>query len=309
VEQGRWLIAQDRWREALVPLDRFAREHPSSDLLVDARALANRARLELALEGADIERSDRDETAALAELEALGREPPDLAVAAAGIARASLLWTRGDRERARSIMAQSVAVWSAAQSSSLSPEAGTLAADVAAIRRLVFQPAGGGIYDTERWLDYVFPATPPRVLLVAPVVHVVLRDGTAMRLRDQSAFQGRADVLWLSAEQRALLERILVKLGGVRTRERRFVMEPPNQPVGASMHLLSLWNEFFPARPGHWSGWDLDTYPRIWRVRFFDGDRTHAGVEVVVGNSGATLFSEKTDGVWRITGLGGFWVT
>jgi hypothetical protein len=218
-------------------------------------------------------------------------------------------WTRGDRDQARDAMARALEAWSKSQSFAAAPAPNTLNADVAAIRRLVFRPTGDGIYATQRWSGYTFPSQLPRYLLVSPDIVVIERDGTTTDRRDASPFGDHPNLLWLSSEQRAWLERILARIGGTRQRQRTAVMELPNQPIGGSIDLMQLWNEFFPAAPAHWSGWDLDTFPRLRRLRFRDAARTRAAAEVAVRHSGATLLLEKVDGVWRVTGLKGFWVT
>jgi hypothetical protein len=59
------------------------------------------------------------------------------------------------------------------------------------------------------------------------------------------------------------------------TRSDAQIMETPNQPVAESMNILALWNEFFPARPGHWGGYEFTSYPRA--------------ADVTIGYSGAAV--------------------
>jgi len=86
-------------------------------------------------------------------------------------------------------------------------------------------------------------------------------------------------------------------------------MQTPNQPVGASLDILALWNKFFAARPGHWGGWELETYPVITRLEFTDAARTRAEAAVTIGYSGATVVLEKTAGRWVAVRLTNHWIT
>ena len=86
-------------------------------------------------------------------------------------------------------------------------------------------------------------------------------------------------------------------------------METPNQPVGESMNILALWNEFFPARPGHWGGFEFTSYPRLTRIRFLDAARTRAAADVTIGYSGATVVLEKRGTTWTPVKLTNEWIT
>jgi hypothetical protein len=105
------------------------------------------------------------------------------------------------------------------------------------------------------------------------------------------------------------MSRLLPTLGGTKRRQPQQVMETPNQPVGDSMDVLNFWNRFFAGRPGHWGGWELDTYPRIAQIEFLDAARAKANAAVVIGYSGATVVLEKIDGHWRAIRLTNQWVT
>jgi hypothetical protein len=106
-----------------------------------------------------------------------------------------------------------------------------------------------------------------------------------------------------------VLTRMVAAIGGTARREPTQVMETPNQPIGVSRDIVSFWNEFFPTRPGHWGGWELETYPQITRIEFLDEARTKASVMVTVGYSGATVVMEKVDGVWKAIRLTNHWIT
>jgi len=102
---------------------------------------------------------------------------------------------------------------------------------------------------------------------------------------------------------------VIEGVGGTARRAPTQVMETPNQPIGVSLAIIGVWNEFFPTRPGHWGGWELETYPQITRIEFIDEARTKANVMVTVGYSGATVVMEKVKGVWTAIRLTNQWIT
>lgn len=113
----------------------------------------------------------------------------------------------------------------------------------------------------------------------------------------------------MTAEHRTLLLGILNRLGGTETRPPRYIMKTPNQPIGPSLEILALWKQFFPARPAHWGGWVLQTYPVVVRITFEDEARTRASVAVGIGYSGCTVHLERTDDGWSVVRLSSFWIT
>ena len=73
--------------------------------------------------------------------------------------------------------------------------------------------------------------------------------------------------------------------------------------------MLALLQKFFPARPGHWGGWMIESFPAITGIEFMDPARTRAGVHVTIGYEGVTLVLEKIDGVWKFKEMTGRWIT
>jgi hypothetical protein len=92
-------------------------------------------------------------------------------------------------------------------------------------------------------------------------------------------------------------------------REPRQIVETPNQPIGDSMQLIRVWSKFFHARPGHWGGWELETYPVITEIQFTNPERTKAAARVTIGYSGATVELDKEDGKWIAKRLTNWWIT
>lgn len=307
LERGRTLLARGRHDEALAELQRLAAQHPRSPAAVRGRELAHHARLERALQAAAVDRPDRDEARALKELEALAREPHDFAVTAAKIARASLLLKRAEAAEAETSLTDALKEWHASQR--MTKPANGLEDDVAEIRRVVFLPQGGEIYATARWNAFTWPARSPAFTVVNSDILVKLHDGGTTRVTLVQTFPRAERVLFFDTSQIALLEKMIVTLGGTKRREPRQIMETPNQPVGDSMQILGLWNKLFPARPGHWGGWELETYPVITEIQFTDAERTRASARVTFGYSGDTVELEKKAGKWIARRLSNQWIT
>lgn len=305
LERGRWLLERGRFDDASRVLKQILARFRGSPAAAEAAYLDHRVRLERALEAADAEAGRADLDASLQQLEVLAREPHDFAVAAAKIARASILWTRGDAG-AEQTMLEALTGWHAHQR--MSTPSGPLEEDVVAIRRAVFLPFGGPPYATS-WNAFSWPVTPPPFFIVSSDVPVTGHDGRTLRVNLLQEFPATSRVLFADTEQLALLRRVLVKLGGTRTRTPGHIMDTPNQPVGDSMQILRLWQKFFPARPGHWGGWELESYPAIRDIQFTNPERTRAAVRVNIGYSGGTVELEKENGAWIAKRLTNQWVT
>ena len=164
---------------------------------------------------------------------------------------------------------------------------------------------------TRAW-KYIEPKRgPPRFydLVSDPGERTNLADRSDLRLRVLDPVPGLDNILFMSREHLGFLQSILSRLGGTATRPPRAIMETPNQPIGASLAILDLWKKFFAARPGHWSGWVLETYPYIGQVEFLNTERTRAIATVRIGYGGATVVLEKQDGAWIALRLTNIWVT
>jgi tetratricopeptide (TPR) repeat protein len=306
LERGRALMAARRYGEAADTFQEVLDRYSGSASAADARTHRHEAHLARALSLAEGDAPDIPATARM--LDVLAAEPTDFPVTAARIARASLFWTRGRALAAESAMRDALAKWQAGQPSH---EARTdLEKDVAAIRQAVFLPAGGGVYGGDDWNAFEWPAAPPPYVLVNADVRVKLADGVVSRVTVTPPLPARdGPVLYLDTAQIASLKEVMIALGGTRRREPRFVMETPNQPVGDSVRILQLWTKFFPARPGHWGGWEVETYPVITDIEFTDAGRTRAAAKVTVGYSGGTVDLEKSGDRWVAVRLTNRWIT
>jgi len=307
VEHGRWQLANGDRAGAIGSFESAIARFPRSPVLPRARLLLHRARVEDALDAANIERDGADPTAAAERLDAIAREPIDSAVTAARIARASMKWSAGDSEGARAGMAAALDDWLKVQ-----PHAeprSDLQRDAAAIRDAVFLPLGGGILGTRGWNAFRWPAALPPYLLMDPAVNVKLPSGDLTTVTITRAVPGYPNVVFADETMQALFERTMVALGGTKRRVPTGVMETPNQPAGESVNILAFWNTFFPARAGHWGGWEFTSYPRLTRIEFLDAARTRAAANLTIGYAGITVVLEKRGTAWTPVRLTNEWIT
>jgi hypothetical protein len=111
---------------------------------------------------------------------------------------------------------------------------------------------------------------------------------------------GLDQVLFLNAEQQAVLTTIVAKLGA----------NPTQECSVSSNDILGLWNKFFPTER-RLGGFAFDNYPRvafvtypaITDIEFLDSERTKAVVRIVVGSEGGTIVLEKEGGTWTAIAL------
>lgn len=309
LERGRWLLEQNRRREAWVTLEEVIGKHPRSPIVPEARLLAHRARVEEALALADVHASSSDEAAALKLLDHVAGEPYDFGVAAAKIAKASVLAKRGVQPEAAALMTEALSEWHASVSplQRRTPRPG-IAADVAEIRSILFRPAGGGIFSGKgSWNGLDWPSKPPPFFMVDPDVSVTLASGDVLRLDGRQAFPHASKILFMNAEQIALLTKMIDRIGGTARTSSASVMAIPS-PAGASRDVLTFWKRFFPAMPGHWGGWLFYSFPILHHIEFLDEQRSKALVPFRIGYEGGTVVLEKIGGQWIPQRLTNQWI-
>lgn len=252
-------------------------------------------------------------------LDALARESYDFPVTAAKIAQACVMSARGRGPEAESLLRAALAERVRSQPSQ--EPATPLEKDVAAIRSLLFLPTGGAPYSAGQrgWNAFRWPpALPPFVLASAATV-VKDAGGTAAEVTLYQRFPGLDNVVLLDADGLSFFATPMNKVGGTKKRAwtvdpprdlQRGYLETPNQPVGPSVNLLAFRNTSFPARAGHWGGWEFLTYPHVGEIQFADEARTKGRVRVTIGYSGCTVLVDKQpDGTWKATGMTDMWVT
>jgi tetratricopeptide (TPR) repeat protein len=308
VERARWLLSGERWDEAIAAATEFLSTQPTSVLAGDARYLRNWARLEKALAVADADDPDVDIAPAIAELDALTREPVDAAVAAAKLALGTLLHlSAAAREDARTLVGAALRDWQNLDRSAPSSASGSaFERDVVEVRNAVFRPDGGGPLGAGKWDSFKWSASLPFVLS-SPVLRV-RTGGEVSRVVAFDPFPHVPNAVFLDDDRRLMLERIVTRLGGTKKRPWVRVMDTPNQPDGPALDVMAFWRGMFWVQPGHWGGWIFEGFPIINEIEFIDTGRTRAAVKVRVGYTGATVHVEKRGSEWTMKQLTNFWI-
>lgn len=268
LERGRWLLQNGGQRESLAPLEQLVAQHSTSPLQGDARQLLHRARFEIAM--------TRDPAAAMAELEVLAQKPLDVAVLAARLGHASLRWKRGAETEADSAVRVALQEWQTHRLET-KPRA-ALEADIAEIRRVLFRPVGHAVRGPFQ--------------VVNPAIAVKLADGETRRFEIVQSFPTETNVLFFTAEEMDLLERMATRFGG--TPRPNFVHPWTEQP-------RALWDKFFRRRTDWPITWEFQTYLVIREIEFLDAARTKAIVSTLDSpSSGAAVVVEKRGGTWIV---------
>lgn len=311
LEKGRWLWHQGRAQEAVPVLDGVARRHRGNAAGAEARTILKRARLDAALARVDARTPSPDEAAALKELDALAGASFDATSGIAAIVGATIRMLQGSDADATAAMTRALGRWVREGTTvRTAPRPGTLEYDVLAVRDAVFMPLGGDGVLGRNWNASEWPATlPPYVVSVAALRVKVAGSDTSVDVNVARQPPGLSNVVFIPPDDVPYLTRAVSRLGGTQRREPAAIMEIPNQPVGGARAIVQWWNQFFPARPGHWSGFEILTDPAFSSVEFTDVARTRALVPFAVGYSGATAVLEKIDGAWTIKELVNRWIT
>ena len=309
MSKGRWLLEQARPAEALAAFDELIAAFPTSALAADARYLGRRSRIDMGLALGNADAAIVDRAGAIREFDRAAEGTYDFGVTAARIAKATITWTGGAQRDADALMTEAMKEWQAQQVRSARPTLGAIDRDVAGIREFLFTPTGSPAFEgLPLNHSFRFPPAPPPYMLVPADISVKLRNAEGSRRTVLQTFPDLENVIFVTGDQAEVLDRIITTLGGTRTRTPTAVMQVPNQPVGPALRVLDLWNRYFPARPGHWSGWELLTYPVIGAVEFLDDNRTQALVPVTLGYGGGTLLLTKQNGAWSVTRVVSQWV-
>jgi tetratricopeptide (TPR) repeat protein len=306
LERARWTLAHGSRRDAHAIAAQLTTQFPQSPLAQNARLVAHRADYEDALDLAAAD-DPKDIAGALQRLEQLSSEPDDVMTSLARIARASLMAIQGTAG-GEALMKDALERWRKIQDVASPATPGSLEADVDAVRRAVFQPLGGGVYGGG-WNAMNWPGSLPPFLMAPATLPVQDADGRLRMVSASRPLPGLENTLYVSNEHVELLNKTITVLGGSLRRVPQSVMSTPNQPAGASVTIMRLWNQFFPMRQGHWGGWVFATYPEIARIEFTNKARTKASVPVIVGYSGGTVLLEKIDGDWRALEIVNRWIT
>jgi hypothetical protein len=310
LERGRWLLRQARPREAVPVLERVARRYARTTAGADAAGILARARLDAALALAEVLNPSANLEAALKELDALSNEPFDPTRGIAGIVGATLRLLEGRTADADARLTATLARWAREGTRVRTPpRRDSLEHDVLAVRDAVFLPLGGGQISGS-WNGFEFAATLPPFVVAPSDLRVKEAGSNVWATVDVSRQPpGLTNVVFIPVDDVAYLTSAVSRLGGTRRREPTAIMQVPNQPIGESQAIIRWWNRFFPARPGHWVGFEIATYPVFTSIEFTNAERSHAVVPVTIGYGGADVVLEKVKGVWTIKELVNRWVT
>jgi tetratricopeptide (TPR) repeat protein len=305
VERGRWLVEHRRHGEALAPLEQFLTRYRQSPAIPETRYLLHRARLGRALELADGQNTQRDEAAAVIQLDAIARDPYDFGVCAAKIAKASILWKKGDTSEAEALMMAALREWYEHQSQERRRSRNNIQNDIADIRNLVVRPRGDGVLSGFAGNTFSKWRSSVPFVVVNPDVSVKLSNAERATQRVYQPLPGIDQVLFLNAEQQALLTTIIATLDN-----------PTPDRTAPSSDILGLWNKFFPTER-QVGGYVVDDYPRIAfetfpiivDIEFLDTGRTKALARIVVGYEGGTVVLERERGIWTAKALVNTWIS
>lgn len=241
-------------------------------------------------------------------------EPRAVSVAApvsravAGVEAATRKMLAGPRPAADAAMRRTLDQWVAASTRlTAAPPDGSLAADVLAIRDAVFQPMGDRVLRGE-WNAEGWPATPPAYLLAAGRIEAHVAGATPVSVDVSRQPPGLATVVFVTAAEVEALSALVTRIGGNEHRAPGGLMEVPNQPAGKMERIIQWWNTFFPCRPGHWEGVEVESAPVFHAIEFTDAGRTRATVKVRIGYAGGTVVLEKIGGAWTMRALTDQWM-
>jgi tetratricopeptide (TPR) repeat protein len=305
LERARWALVHESRRAARLLVDPLASPGSGSPLAREARYLVHRADYEDAL---DLAASDdpRDLSRAVQQLERLSRESHDVIVSLAKIARATLMFVQGT-SGSDALMQQALGEWRSSQISPPPGAPGSIEADADAVRRVVFQPLGGGVFP-QTWNANGPRRSLPPFLIASSTLAVQEFNGRVTMVRSSRPIPGLENTIYLSKQDFELLQKTILTLGGNPPRVPASVRATPNQPARNTDTIRKFWDRFFPMGPGPWVNWQLATSPVIGRIEFTNAQRTKASVPVTVGTEGGTVLLEKINGEWRVLRMVNRWI-
>lgn len=305
-----WLLERGRRAEAADVAAGVSADLPGSPNAEGARLVVSLARVGDALDLARAGTPNANDEEALRLLDEVTQQPFDFGVCAALISRAVLQARRTDTAGPRDTFIDALARWQQhARGREPDVAANDLERDVAAIRDLVFRPAGDGPYAGTRWNGFRWPETPARFVVTRPHVDVALADGREMRVRVRAPRLAPDNALTFDDDEIVFFTTLIRTLGGTATRAPQAVMETPHQPVGGSVDVMRFLNHGFLVMPGHWGGWELYTFPVITLLEFTDPARRSARAHVTIGYGGGEVYLEKRGDAWRLVRVVRTWVT
>ena len=291
LNRARAHVLYGRWEEAICVVDDVLVRYPDSPLIPDAKYVRNKARLFEALSLADDDPPLRSAAPLIKSLEVLTREPLDDVVAAAKLALGTVNYVATNQSKPERLVTEALRDWQQLDAARRHPPAypwlirahPPFMQDVVEIRNTVFRSYGRRIS----------PAAPH--LFVRPDIQVWFDiDAHLTRVVTYDPVPGHSNVIFLDAERRLLIDRILSTIGTARQRSwmRR----------GSRRDVLAFWSKASFGAVGKWGGWSVGTHLRIVSISFLPAAGTVAKVKVLVGESEETVWLEKRNGEWVATG-------
>ncbi len=177
------LLDEDRFDEATAVFRSFLRTHPTSPQAAAARRDMHKAQFRRALELGNIFRKEHDDLACFAILDQIERDPYDFYVAAAGLARSSILHRQGKSDEAHRVALATVErlhKWRSTEISGMRLD--PLDAELAAIRSDLLRP-GSPIAETsgQRPRNMQWPQRTGTFAQMSPAINVTINGKTTTR--------------------------------------------------------------------------------------------------------------------------------
>jgi TolA-binding protein len=297
LETGRRLLAANDRAAALVAFESFIRTYPASRLVPEARRLTSRIRIEQAIAQAGPVNAPRDTASAIATLAAVQSEAWDEFAGVGRIVAATLTLRNGTRAQADAMITAALREWRDKQTIAPSTLPADVAADVAAIRRQIFEGE-----DSAAWAwRFGWNRASPAFLVVNPHIAVQLPNATAAR---ETVYPvSTLSPLFMTTEAMTLLVDSLNALAEENP-ERRSVARVP-------VEMRNFLGTHLPLEMGMlWSTGitSFASIPNVCAVVFTNAERTRANVEIRTSSSGGTLVMERTAAGWRVVSVGDTYV-
>ena len=291
LNRARAHVLYGRWEEAICVVDDVLVRYPDSPLIPAARYLRNKARLFEVLSRADDDPPLRSATPLIRPLEALTREPLDDVVAAAKLALGTVNYVATNQSKPERLVTEALRDWQQLDAARRHPPAypwliraqPPFMQDVVAIRTTLFR-------------SFARRLTPPSpYLFVRPDIQVWFDvDAPSTRVVTYEPVPGYSNIIFLDAERRLLIDRILSTVGTARRRS--WMRRGPRRDV------LTFWSKASFGTVGKWGGWSVGTQLQVASISFLPAAGTVAKVRVVVGDLEETVWLEKRNGDWVATG-------
>jgi hypothetical protein len=220
--RGRGELDRGQFADARATFARFLKDFPGSVSVGDARELMHRAQLERALQLASPQNPAADMSASAATLTDLAGEPFDTLLESERSPPRRCRPRAGQKPRHRPAARGALTPRRGSAGPPPRAAAGSIEADIVAIRDLVFTPTGNlAVFSGVSWNAFEFPRQPPLFMVVSADIQVRLFDRTLTTPRVYQRYAGLENIVQLTTDELAILERVIPTLGGTVTRPTR----------------------------------------------------------------------------------------